>query len=65
MVLIAVTCPYCQSDYIAKRGKTDTDKQRYRCQNPDCLHQSFLLNPAYKGRLALHEGTMENPWIMA
>ncbi len=51
MVLIAVTCPYCQSDHIAKRGKTDTDKQRYRCQNPDCLHQSFLLNPAYKGRL--------------
>ena len=51
MVLIAVTCPYCQSDLIAKRGKTDTGKQRYRCQNPDCPHQSFLLNPAYKGRL--------------
>ncbi len=28
MVLIAVTCPYCQSDHITKRGKTDTDKQR-------------------------------------
>jgi hypothetical protein len=26
-------------------------KQRYRCQNADCPHQSFLLNPAYKGRL--------------
>jgi transposase-like protein len=51
MVLIAVTCPYCQSDLIAKRGKTDTAKQRYRCQNTDCPHQSFLLNPAYKGRL--------------
>jgi transposase-like protein len=51
MVLIAVTCPYCQSDCIAKRGKTETGKQRYRCQNPDCPHQSFLLNPAYKGRL--------------
>jgi transposase-like protein len=51
MVLIAVTCPYCQSDDITKRGKTDTGKQRYRCQNPDCPHQSFLLNPAYKGRL--------------
>ena len=25
--------------------------QRYRCHNPDCEHQSFLLNPAYKGRL--------------
>jgi transposase-like protein len=51
MVLIAVTCPYCQTNQIAKRGKTDTGKQRYRCQNPHCPHQSFLLNPAYKGRL--------------
>ena len=51
MVLIAVTCPYCQSDHIAKRGKTEIGKQRYRCQNPDCPPQSFLLNPAYKGRL--------------
>jgi transposase-like protein len=51
MVLIAVTCPYCQSDHITTRGKTETGTQRYRCQNPDCPHQSFLLNPAYKGRL--------------
>jgi insertion element IS1 protein InsB len=51
MVLIAVTCPYCQSDHITKRGKTATDKQRYRCHNPNCPHQSFLLHPAYKGRL--------------
>jgi insertion element IS1 protein InsB len=51
MVLIAVTCPYCQSDQITKRGKTDTGKQRYRCQNPNCPRQFFLLNPAYKGRL--------------
>jgi transposase-like protein len=51
MVLMAVTCPYCQSDHIVKRGKTDTGKQRYRCQNPNCPHHSFLLNPAYKGRL--------------
>jgi transposase-like protein len=51
MVLMAVTCPYCQSDHITKRGKTDTDKQRYRCHNPHCPHQSFLLHPAYNGRL--------------
>ena len=51
MVLIALTCPYCQSDRITKRGKTETGKQRYRCQNADCSHQSFLLDPAYKGRL--------------
>jgi transposase-like protein len=51
MALITVRCPYCHSDQIIKRGKTDTDKQRYRCQNPDCPHQSFVLDPVYKGRL--------------
>ena len=51
MVLIPVLCPYCQSDQIIKRGKTDSGKQRYRCQNRDCSHQSFVLNPTYKGRL--------------
>jgi transposase-like protein len=51
MVFILVPCPYCQSDQVVKRRKTDTGKQRYRCQNPDCSHQSFLLDPAYRGRL--------------
>jgi len=51
MVLIAVRCPSCDSDQIIKRGKTDTAKQRYRCQNSDCPPQSFVLDPAYKGRL--------------
>ena len=51
MVLISVRCPYCQSDQVIKRGRTDTDKQRYRCQNSACPHQSFVLDPAYKGRL--------------
>ena len=51
MVLMPVLCPYCHHDQVVKRGKTDTGKQRYRCQNPDCPHASFLLDPAYKGRL--------------
>lgn len=51
MALIPVLCPYCQSDQVVKRGKTDTGKQRYRCQNPNCSHRSFLLEPTYKGRL--------------
>jgi InsA N-terminal domain len=51
MALIPVQCPYCQSKQVIKGGKTDTGKQRYRCHNPDCVHQSFLLEPAYKGRL--------------
>jgi len=36
---------------VIKGGKTDTEKQRYRCQNTHCPHRSFLLDPAYKGRL--------------
>ena len=51
MVLIAVTCLYGQSDPITTRGTTETDTQRYRCHNPHCPHQSFLLHPADKGRV--------------
>jgi transposase-like protein len=51
MVLIRVLCPYCQSDHVIKGGKTLSGKQRYRCQNAACSHYSFVLNPAYKGRL--------------
>jgi insertion element IS1 protein InsB len=51
MIRIPVPCPYCQSEQVVKGGKTDTWKHRYRCQNPDCSHQPFLLDPAYRGRL--------------
>ena len=50
MVRKLVVCPYCHGDQVVKRGKTDTGKQRYRCHNPECEHQAFLLDPAYKGR---------------
>jgi transposase-like protein len=46
-----VVCPYCQGKRIVKRGKTETGNQRSQCQNPECSHRSFLLEPAYKGRL--------------
>jgi transposase-like protein len=51
MVLVRVTCPYCHSDHVIKGGKTETGKQRYRCQQIDCSHRSFVLDPVYKGRL--------------
>jgi transposase-like protein len=51
MVLLAARCPYCHSDQMSQRGQTGTGKHRYRCQNPVCPHQSFVLDPAYKGRL--------------
>jgi transposase-like protein len=35
---------------VSKGGKTDTGKQRSRSHTPDCSHQSFLLDSAYKGR---------------
>ena len=49
MVRIPVRCPYCPMDHVIKGGKTRTEKQRYRCQNADCSHASFVLNPAYQG----------------
>jgi Family of unknown function (DUF6010) len=49
MVRIPVRCPYGQMDHVIKGGKTRTEKQRYRCQNADCSHASFVLNPAYQG----------------
>jgi transposase-like protein len=51
MVLIPVRCPYCQSENVIKGGKTETGKQRYRCQQTDCSHRSFVRDPAYNGRL--------------
>lgn len=51
MVFVPVTCPYCRSDQVIKGGKTATGKQRYRCQQIDCSHRSFVLDPVYKGCL--------------
>jgi transposase-like protein len=51
MVLVPVTCPYCHSDQVIKGGQTETGKQRYRCQQTNCPHRSFVLEPAYNGRL--------------
>ena len=43
-VWIAVKCPYCQSTDIVKNGKSKQGKQRYRCQNKQCVRSSFILN---------------------
>jgi insertion element IS1 protein InsB len=47
-VLIPVLCPRCQSDQVIKGGAAKAGKPRYRCQNTDCSHYSFVLNPAYQ-----------------
>ena len=51
MVLILVRCLFWQHEQVTKRGKTATGQRCYRCDNADCPYQSFLLGPAYKGRL--------------
>ncbi len=51
MVLVPVTCPYCQSDQVIKGGQTETGTQRYRCQQTNCPHRSCVLEPADNGRL--------------
>jgi transposase-like protein len=49
-VLIAVKCPYCQSEEVIKHGKSSNNKQRFRCLNSECPYQTFSLNLAYPGR---------------
>ena len=49
MVLIPVRCPHCGSDQVVKRGKTETAKQRYLCQQPQCPTQTFILDYDYQG----------------
>ena len=51
MVLIPVRCPHCDTDQVVKRGKTETGKQRYLCQNDDCAHRTFLLDYSYRACL--------------
>ena len=50
MARSSVRCPYRQSERVIKGGKTDTGKQRHRCHNPHCSHQSFRLDSSDKGR---------------
>lgn len=59
MVRIPVLCPHCQSDQVIKGGTTKAGKQRYRCQNIDCSHYSFVLNPTYYA----HRPEIKDPLI--
>ena len=51
MVLILVLCQVCGHDKISKRGKTENEKQRYLCQNPECSVKTFILDYDYNGYL--------------
>lgn len=52
MVYKPIECPTCGGQSVVKHGKTETNKQRYFCQNPKCSRQTFVTDNAYKGRLA-------------
>ena len=51
MTLVLVHCPQCNGAQVVKRGKTDTEKQRYLCQNEACSQRTFILDYRYRGRL--------------
>ena len=52
MALIAVICPYCQSDEaVVENGKSAEGKQRFCCQSEACQGRTFIFNPPYPGRL--------------
>lgn len=49
-VWIPVHCPDCYATDIIKHGKSLEDKQRYLCQNSECLRRTFILDYSYPGR---------------
>jgi len=51
MASVPVYCLHCDSDQVVKRGKTDTGKQCYLCQNNACSQRTFILDYRYWGRL--------------
>jgi transposase-like protein len=60
MALIPVYCSHCHGDQVIKGGKIKAGKQRYKCHNADCPHDSFQLDLTYKGRLpALKEHSVD------
>jgi len=51
MVFVEVSCPFCASTDVVKRGNTSNDKQRYECRNEECDHSTFILDYSYLGCL--------------
>jgi insertion element IS1 protein InsB len=51
VVLEPVHCPTCDETQIVRHGKSAAGKQRYKCCNPNCSRQSFILNYTYQGYL--------------
>jgi transposase-like protein len=48
---LQIRCPACQSPDVIKHGITTQGKQRYRCKNPHCSSQTFLVEYSHQGRV--------------
>jgi transposase-like protein len=51
MVVEPVLCPTCESINVFRHGRSAEGTSRYRCLNPDCQRNTFILNYSYQGRL--------------
>ena len=51
MAIMHVKCPLCEETQVIKFGTNAAGNQRYRCQNPDCKKDTFLLNYSRNGDL--------------
>ena len=47
MVLNPVLCPYCGTDNVHKNGRSENGKQRFLCNNRECLRRTFILEFTY------------------
>lgn len=48
--MVSIECPHCHSTEVTKYEKSPVGKQRYRCQNADCLYRTFVLTQTHPGR---------------
>jgi transposase-like protein len=46
MVQVSLCCPFCRTDRVTKNG-TSNGKQRYKCHNKECPHQTFYAEYTY------------------
>ena len=49
MATTEVKCPRCGSLRVSRNGRSENGEQRYLCQNPECLTQTFRLEYRYEG----------------
>jgi insertion element IS1 protein InsB len=51
MVLEPVLCPDCGSNNVVKHGRSEENKQRYKCRNSECGRSTFIRDYVDRGYL--------------